>query len=393
MQHDFYLAFHYLAHHRFRTLTLIVCLSLMAALPLALHRLLDQSAQQMRARAESTPLLIVPRGSAVDTALAVLQFNGKSLPTLSVADIESIAATGWAETLPLFSKFTVKGHPLVGITLEYLDFRALAPVAGGTLSRLGDCVLGAKAAAALGLHAGDSLLTAPENLFDLAGIFPLKLHVVGVLGAAGTADDEAIFIDLKTSWIIEGLGHGHAAPPSGDLRSNAAAGGGRSEAAPLTYTEITDENIEAFHFHGDPSTYPLTAGIVVPRDTRSATLVKGRFVDERSLVRLEEPRVIVDDLMESFFRITRLFDGVILAVTVATFMALTLVFSLSLRLRRREMETIFLLGCSRFKTFRLVLAELTLLSLSAGLVSFGMILGVNRCASDVVRRLLLPGGG
>ena len=31
----------------------------------------------------------------------------------------------------------------------------------------------------------------------------------GVLEPTGTADDRVIFVDLKTSWIMAGHGHGH----------------------------------------------------------------------------------------------------------------------------------------------------------------------------------------
>ena len=35
------------------------------------------------------------------------------------------------------------------------------------------------------------------------------MRVTGVLAATGTADDEAVFADIKTAWLIEGLAHGH----------------------------------------------------------------------------------------------------------------------------------------------------------------------------------------
>ena len=388
MRHAFYLAACYLSFHRARSLTLIACLSLMAALPVGLHQMLEEGQQQMRARALSTPLLLTPSGSAVDTTLAVLNFSGRDLPTVSIGTLNALQDTGWGMTLPIFSRFKVQGQALIGVTLDYFDFRGLQLAAGDTLTLLGDCVLGAEAARALNRRIGDVLLTAPENLFDLAGVFPLKLHVAGVLAPSGTADDAAIFIDLKTSWILEGLGHGHSAP-SKPGESTA----GLSEARLRTYTEITPDNIDSFHFHGDPNQYPITAGIIVPRDPRSSTLIKGRFVDQQSPVRLIEPRLVVQELMDSFFRITRLFDGVILAVSAATLLALGLVFSLSLRLRRREMETSRHIGCSRLFGVKLVLAELVLLLLAAGLVSFGLITLFDGLCSGWVRMMWWPQGG
>ena len=61
----------------------------------------------------------------------------------------------------------------------------------------------------LGLGPGDSLVSSPENFFDLAGVYPLKMEIVGVLETSDSPDDLAVFTDLKTNWIIMGLGHGH----------------------------------------------------------------------------------------------------------------------------------------------------------------------------------------
>ena len=74
---------------------------------------------------------------------------------------------------------------------------------------LGEAVLGAAAARGLGVVAGDSIISSPENVFDLAGVYPLKMKVVGILEPTFTADDSAVFVDIKTAWIIGGLGHGH----------------------------------------------------------------------------------------------------------------------------------------------------------------------------------------
>ena len=43
-----------------------------------------------------------------------------------------------------------------------------------------------------------------RTLFDLAGVYPLKMHVAGVLEPTGGPDDAAVFVDIRTSWVIEG---------------------------------------------------------------------------------------------------------------------------------------------------------------------------------------------
>ena len=133
----------------------------------------------------------------------------------------------------------------------------------------------------LNLNIGDSILSSPENLFDLAGVYPLKMKVTGILKKTNSVDDKAVFVDLKTTWVIQGLGHGHQDVKTINNESDVLS---RSEKLITTstkikqYTEINLDNLESFHFHGDPSIYPLTAIIAVPQDDKSATILTGRYL-------------------------------------------------------------------------------------------------------------------
>jgi putative ABC transport system permease protein len=391
--HDLYLAWRYLRFHKTRTVILIACLSLIGSLPVGLHRLLEEGERQMSARAEATPLLLGAKGSSVDLTLSALYFSEAVVPTITMADAVRVGETGWADGLPVYSRFRVQGHPLVGVTLDYFDFRRIGPVQGNLLAVLGDCVLGSDAAKALGLKPGDTLLTSPENLFDLAGVYPLKLHVTGILGKTGGPDDQAIFVDLQTSWVMEGLGHGHSEQKPALRDGNGPFGRAevnlRADARLLTYTEITPENIDSFHFHGDPSTYPITAVIALPQDRRAATLLKGRYLADDLKVQIVEPRAVTRSLLDNVFRIGALFDGVIAVVASATLLALGLVFSLSMRLRQRELQSIFLLGCSRLTVLRLVVAELALLGSASGLVCFVLLRLLETYGGAWVRQFLI----
>jgi len=48
-------------------------------------------------------------------------------------------------------------------------------------------------------------------VFDLAGSYPINMHVTGVLAARHARIDGAVFTDYKTEWIILGIMHGHQA--------------------------------------------------------------------------------------------------------------------------------------------------------------------------------------
>lgn len=74
------------------------------------------------------------------------------------------------------------------------------------LGILGGCVVGGSVAQKLCLKVGDSILSSPQNLFALGRVYPWKMKIVGILENNQTAYELAIFVELKTAWIIEGLG-------------------------------------------------------------------------------------------------------------------------------------------------------------------------------------------
>ncbi|MDF9392571.1 MULTISPECIES: ABC transporter permease [Methylococcus] len=392
MRHDFYLAWRHLRHHRIRTLILVLCLSLIGALPLGLHRMLEAGEYWMTRRAEATPLLVGARGSSVDLTLGALYFSEAGVPTIRMQEADRVTATGWADGLPLYARHRVQGQPLVGVTLDYFDFRGLAPAQGELPAILGDCVLGAEAAEHLGLGPGDTLASSSENAFDLAGTYPLKLHVTGVLAKAHSPDDNAVFVDLHTAWVIEGLGHGHVDPQAAPTLTESPFGPVAARGADmglLTYTEITPENLASFHFHGDPATYPISAVIALPHDTRAATLLRGRYLDEKSETEIVRPLDVTRSLLQNVFRVGALFDGILLLVGAIALFLVALVFSLSLRLRQREIETIYLLGCARLTVARLLFAEILLIGLFAAAVCAAVLAAAAPYASDLARHFIL----
>ena len=136
----------------------------------------------------------------------------------------------------------------------------------------------------MGVAPGGSVVSSPESVFDIAGVYPLRMRVAGVLAAADTPDDEAVFVDLKTAWIIEGLAHGHQDLSKPEAASAVLRREGNTyvaNASVTQYNEITPANADTFHFHGDPSTFPITAVIAFPRDEKNATLLQGKYLGRR----------------------------------------------------------------------------------------------------------------
>ncbi|MEH6579481.1 MAG: ABC transporter permease [Amphritea sp.] len=391
MMESLYIAWKYLLFYRWRSATLMAAITLIAVLPLALQLLLNESERQLLSRAASTPLMLGAKGSSLDLVLNSLYFDDEVPELISMQADEAVIDTGLAAPIPIYARFQARGFPIVGTTLDYFDFRKLQVAQGRPMAMLGESVIGSAVAQQLGLAPGDSLLSSPETLFDLAGVYPLKMKVVGVLAPSHSADDQAVFVDIKSAWVVQGLLHGHQdvtqiQDPS--LVMGRSDGNVVATAKLVQFTEITAANVDTFHLHGDPSIYPLTALIVLPHDAKSAALLRGRYLESPSY-QIVRPEEVVDGLLQNIFRIKRVLDGVILIVASATVLVILLVFALSLRLRQREINTIFKLGCSRLTISRLIGAEIGMIVIVSSLLCTVVLTVVDAQSAEIVRRMIL----
>lgn len=352
-----FLAWQYLRHRRLQAAVMIAGVALALFLPLVTHWLVDAFDEAIGARAAATPLVLGAKGSRFDLVLHGLYFRAQVDGNLTQGDLIELNEKqddNLTFAIPIHRQFTAREQRVVGTSLDYFAFRELRLAEGESLALLGDCVLGASAAKNLGLRPGGKLKTDRDNLFDLAGEYPVQLNVTGVLGPSGTADDEAVFVDVKTSWIIAGIGHGHD--------ENASTGA--SAKLVKTFLKITPDNIFSFHFHGEPEAYPLTAILIAPRNPKAMALVRNDYAQHKRLQALKPPRV-VDEMMGMVLRVQQFLDANYMFVATTTALLLAMIVALSRRLRAREMETMFLLGCSRGTLLALQVTELAMIFAAA----------------------------
>jgi putative ABC transport system permease protein len=352
MRDVFYLAWRYLAYHRFKTGLLVAAIALVLYLPIGLNVLVQRASRQLTARAESTDLIVGARGSGLELVLRSLYFQSDVPPDLPFSAMRRVSASGFADAIPIHAKYRAGPLPIVGTSIEYFSFRDLRPATGRLPAQLGDCVLGARAAAREGIGVDGQLMSSPESVFDIAGVYPLRMNVVGVLEPTGTPDDDAAFVDVKTAWVIAGLGHGHDDP--------AASVADSIQASPTlkNYTQITDQNRSSFHFHGDQADFPITAVIAVPRDDRSAALLEGRFLDPADTLQIVRPDEVLADLLATVLTIRRYVMIVVGLLAIATLSLMVLVFLLSLQIRRQEIQTLVKIGGSPGRIRLVLLAEI-----------------------------------
>ena len=141
-----YLAWRYLAYHKVKTAVLISAVAVIVYLPVGLDIIVSRSAEELTARAQSTPLLIGAKGSPLELVLNSLYFESDTPPPVQFAEADRVDRSGLARAIPLYTRFHAAQSPIVGTTLEYFDFRKLELAEGRWMAMMGECVLGARAA-------------------------------------------------------------------------------------------------------------------------------------------------------------------------------------------------------------------------------------------------------
>jgi putative ABC transport system permease protein len=387
-----YMAWRYVAYHRVKTAILVLSITLIVYLPVGLRVLVGQSEAELTTRAQSTPLVIGAKGSPLELVLNSLYFESDVPAPMRYAELGRVDRSGLALAIPLHTRFRAQKHPIVGTTIDYFDFRGLPVNEGRQMAVLGECVLGAEVASATGIGAGGHLVSSPENVFDLAGVYPLRMKVAGVLERTHTPDDRVVFVDIKTVWVIEGLGHGHQ-----DMtRPEAAPGVLRREgnkvianASVVQYNEITPDNIDSFHFHGNNEEFPLTAILVAPRDEKSSALLQGRYLSPDEAVQVVAPTSVMEELLDTILTVQSYVVTAVVIVGISTLATAVLVFMLSLRLRKREIETMMKIGGARASVLGVLAAEI-LVVLGAGLfLAVGLTVLTGLYGSEIIRAVLL----
>ena len=389
MRDLFYLLLRYLLFYRGKIITLSLSLALVAAIPLGLSIVSSITNEHLQARANSTPLLLGAQGSKLDLVLSTLYFADQELPLMTYSEIEILQESTLTNVIPLYRKYRVKTSPIVGTTPEYFSFRNLQVQEGRHFVRIGECILGSDAAKRLGVSVGDTIISSPDNVFDIAGTYPLKMDVVGVLKPSATADDNAVLTDIKTSWIIEGLAHGHDKLEN-DPKSILKREGETliANASLMQYSYITSENMNSFHFHGKQSAFPVNAAIVLPHDHKSKTILMGRYMSDKPLQMLIEPHKVITSLIDTIFDIKNLALVILLVILAATFAIAFLVFMLSIRLRRNELQTILKIGASPFRVKMLLFGEIFSVLLIASILVSISALVMNMLGDKIIYLIL-----
>lgn len=359
---------------RFQTVTTSLTVAIAVGLLLTILSVRDATRQTLERGAGNMHLVISAEPSPLVSVLNSVFYAGtpsRALPWLQVLQLKRDPRVAYA--LPVQQGDAYEGFPVSAVEPDF--FEHFSPVssydpAGGesrdrwrlargrSIAGRFEAVLGERVARESGLDVGDVLqLTCGlggglgrGGGFVHAG-FPYT--VVGVLEGSGTPHDRVIFADLASGWIV------HAQ----DKRDRESGGGGER----VTEADLTsaDRLVTGVYLRG------------VVRDGRQASSAIAELASElrgTPTLTVASPAAEIDALFRIVSRVDRILIAMAYVVLVSGAVSIMLALYTAGQMRRREVATFRVLGASRGRLVRWVLAEAMLLG-AMGAVA-GVVLSV-----------------
>ncbi|MFI4897392.1 MAG: ABC transporter permease [Phycisphaerales bacterium JB059] len=368
-----------MSHRAGRSAILVACIGVALALPIASRVLVARFNDALHERASTAPVVVGAKGSRFDLVFASLYFRPGRAGTMSLGAFDALNARPGVEALPVHVRFTARGAPVVATGIEYLQRRGLRVERGASFATLGEAVVGAGAAERLALAPGDTLGTDQVEAYGLTAPASIRLRVSGVLAPSGSVDDDAIFVDLETAWLLEGIAHGHQEATTidrpdlliGKTDEHVALSG-----AVVTEQDVADADPASFHIHADRSELPITGALVYPNSEKTSTILR-TAINATPDLQAVEPAAVIDELMAFVVRVRLVFDALAGVMGLSTVALVGLISLLSYRVREEEIRTLTEIGCARGAVAGMFGAELGLiLALGVGVALSLVWLGV-----------------
>lgn len=293
-----------------------------------------------------TDLIIGPRSGEVPALLAAVFHIGGSdeFAWTSYADIARRPELAWS--VPLGLGDSHRGFPVLGTTAAYFERykyrtdRQLALASGKLFADLFDAVLGADAAAALGLRPGDPLPL--SRAAESGQQRTVAFRVAGVLAPTGTPVDRTVHVSLE----------GRQA-----LRRAAAA------PAPLTPDELRKLDLAPVSISGALAGLKAVIGVFAIQ----------RFVNQYAAEPLMAvlPGVALSQLWSITEAVETALAAISAMVVVTALLAMTNTILSTLNARRREMAILRAVGARPLHVFALLASEAAALALAGTALGVG----------------------
>lgn len=363
MKSIFFLAIKYIQHYYGKAIILSICLILTILAPLITYFLVNEYQEHLFRRCKNVPLIMGKRGNDYDLLLRSLYYQGQ-YPGSIYIDTENIAE----KVIPLHLAFTAhklyseketsyKKIALVGTTLDYFSFQNLQIKSGRFPTILGEVVIGEKIAQSAQIKVNDYILSEQKNMYDISSSYPLKMKIVGILKTSHSSDDNVAFVDIKVTWIIKGLIHGHK-------KSNLMI----PKAKVHEYSEITPENIDSFHYHGKKEKLPITSLLIFPKNHKEKTILLADY-NKTKENKLIQPLDVLQKLMSLIFRIQNVLHAYFILVIFIVILFMILTTLLSIKIRTAEFATFRKMGCSPNMVWGIIAIEFAILCILSTSIS------------------------
>lgn len=368
MYNAFLLAYRYLRFHPLRTLILIFGTAVTLFLPVFTYFGSSAIQESLLYRGKSSPILIGKKGNEFDLTMNSLYFRGHIKDPLEFE--EQKTASSYGLSVPIYVNHTISGTPLVGSSVGYFSARNLSIQSGRNYALLGEVVAGFQTAQLFHLKVGDKVRSDMQNLYNISGGYPMVLEVVGILNANDTSDDNAFFTDVKTTWALDGYMHGHEEVTRKDALNSEAEEGENLEAtaAIFMFPEITKENRNSFHLHGDIGELPISSVLLLPKNVEQHNIALGDY-ELRKDVQAVRPKIVVETILEILLGIQRALDAYFFVISFSTLSFFSLILYLSRQLRSTELEIMERMGASKTMIRWMFIAEVSIVLLFSFLLA------------------------
>lgn len=339
------LAWRYILFYKIQSFIVIFILSLIIATPFINNLLSTRLISNISERTHSSPVIIVDRGGKIKESLHALFFilGENKTPSLTMLDYENIENRNIGDAVPLLIKYKTKNSPLVATNLSYFTFRNLSISKGDLFAFPGDIVIGHNFAKEKKVSIGDLLTVQLQDVYDISKSTPIKLKVTGILTKSSSVDDDAVFTNLQTAWILEGILHQHSKqdPYKKDTEKEVVY----SKSLKINQ-EPTFENILDFHFHGEPSNLPITH-IVFKGNTHKAETMLMTEINQQKRLMSFRPEGSIEEVISLFLRVEEFFSRYHIFWSFCSILMLILIFTLIVHNRRDEFRTLINIGASQ----------------------------------------------
>lgn len=342
----------------FSTVTTILMVGVAVALMLTLLALKDATKNAFSRGTGNMHLLVSADSSPLVSVLnGVFYANPPARPIEWPKYGQLVRSAPWEFFIPIQQGDSYLGHPVLASTTEFFskfqpnDKEPWSFVEGRAFDKAFEVVLGSTVAKASNLKLGDTIyLThgiASSRQLGAADAMKPHVHtdfaytVVGILAPTGSAHDRALFTDLDSTWII----HAH------DRRKREAP-----DTATTAKEDLTDADRKITGILARVATRPGS-------DVSSVIPATAYRLRADPTITVAMPKTEIDRLFAIVSNIDKVFIAMAVVVIISSGISITLALYNSMEQRRRQIAVLRVLGSSRARILRLVLAESALLGI------------------------------